>query len=52
MDWLEPLKKDTERIRQQNIEIRKETERLREQNKALDKLHEKIKAFKSNIFNS
>jgi len=47
MDWLEPLRQDTERIRQENIKIREETERLREENRKLksidtDKLLQQI----------
>lgn len=43
MDWLEPLRKDTERIRQENIEIRKETEKLRQTNIELKKATEKLR---------
>ena len=47
MYWLEPLRQDTERIRQENIKIREETERLREENRKLksidiDKLIQQI----------
>ena len=47
MYWLEPLRQDTERIRQENIKIREETERLIEENRKLksidtDKLLQQI----------
>lgn len=35
MDWLEPLRQDTERIRQENIKMKEETKRLREMNRKL-----------------
>ena len=41
MDWLEPLRQDTERIKQENIRIRKETERLREENLKLKSIDTK-----------
>jgi predicted nucleic acid-binding Zn-ribbon protein len=43
MDWLEPFRRDTERIRQETIKIREETEKLREENIALEKLLNKIR---------
>ena len=44
MDWLEPLRLDTERIRLQNIKIREETERLREANLKLREGNLKLKS--------
>jgi hypothetical protein len=49
MDWLEPLRRDTERIRQENIEIEKDIKRLREGNRALDKIHKNIMKLKEPI---
>lgn len=49
MDWLKPLRRDTERIRQETIKIRKETERLKEQNRALNKIHKNIMELKKPI---
>jgi hypothetical protein len=41
MDWLEPLRKDTERMRQENIEMRKETDRMRKETEKLRELGNK-----------
>ncbi len=39
--WLEPMRKETERIKGENERLREETERLREENKALSKINVK-----------
>jgi len=39
--WLEPMRRETERIKEETERIKKETERLREENKKLSKINDK-----------
>jgi TalC/MipB family fructose-6-phosphate aldolase len=43
MDWLEPLRLDTERIRQQNIKMREETQKMREETQKIREANQKIR---------
>jgi hypothetical protein len=43
MDWLEPFRRDTERIRQENVKMREGTEKIRQENEKIREETEKLR---------
>jgi hypothetical protein len=41
-DWLEPFRRDTERLRQENIKFAEETDRIREESERIREANKKL----------